>query len=330
MDFLGKQCPVCSKNFHEDDDIVVCPKCGAPYHRECYKEKGKCIFTDLHKSGKRWHDENESDEDSSNFDICPHCGRYNPKGAITCHACGEFLHKESGSNNQNDQNNNQTNPVDPFSENIQGDMPFVFTLDPMGGVSPEEDFDGVSGAEIAKCVGVNTSYYMRVFSKIKVTNSSKFNFAAFLFGGGWYLYRKQYVKGTVITLIMFILSLVQTFIGYLYSNPIWLSLMKELGNNATYRDYFSLISSQYSFGETILLFVPYICSLLSWVLMFICGFRGNRSYYKHTITKVKKIKAEKNGEELSKTLTQSGGVNNAIAFTLLACEAILAISTLFL
>ena len=30
MDFLGKKCPVCSKNFHEDDDIVVCPECGTP------------------------------------------------------------------------------------------------------------------------------------------------------------------------------------------------------------------------------------------------------------------------------------------------------------
>ncbi|WP_417404845.1 RING finger protein, partial [Hominenteromicrobium sp.] len=26
----------------------------APYHRGCYKEKGACIFTDLHESGKTW------------------------------------------------------------------------------------------------------------------------------------------------------------------------------------------------------------------------------------------------------------------------------------
>ena len=36
------------------DDIVVCPECGAPYHRACYQEKGQCIFEELHKAGKAW------------------------------------------------------------------------------------------------------------------------------------------------------------------------------------------------------------------------------------------------------------------------------------
>ena len=40
MNYMGKPCPVCSRTFREEDDIVVCPKCGAPYHRECYEEKG--------------------------------------------------------------------------------------------------------------------------------------------------------------------------------------------------------------------------------------------------------------------------------------------------
>ena len=54
MDYKGIKCPVCDKPFTENDDIVVCPVCGAPYHRGCYKEKGACIFTDLHESGKTW------------------------------------------------------------------------------------------------------------------------------------------------------------------------------------------------------------------------------------------------------------------------------------
>ena len=54
MDFKGKICPVCSKEFENDDDIVVCPKCGAPYHRDCYSIEGKCIFPDLHRSKQSW------------------------------------------------------------------------------------------------------------------------------------------------------------------------------------------------------------------------------------------------------------------------------------
>lgn len=325
MDFLGKKCPVCSKNFHEYDDIVVCPKCGAPYHRDCYKEKGKCIFTDLHKTGEKWHDE-ENEAEDSHFEVCPHCGRYNPKGAVSCHACGEFLHNDKTGQNTN----NQPNPFDYDNDDYSNGMPFVVFMDPMGGVSPEDDFDGVSGAEIAKCVKINTPYYMRVFSRIKVTGSSKFNFAAFLFGGGWYLYRKQYLKGAILTLIMFILMIGQDLIGYFYSNSKWIWLMNNVGQNATYQDYFSLMFSQYSSGEIFLLFMPYILSLFSWIIMFWCGFNGNKNYYRHTIAKIKKIKAEKNGDEVSKILNEVGGVNTAIAWSLIACEIILMISTLFL
>lgn len=338
MDFLGKKCPVCSKNFHEDDDIVVCPKCGAPYHRECYKEKGKCIFTELHKKGEMWHDEDE-EEESAALDVCPHCGRKNPKGAVTCYICGGFMHptdkdndtSEKNKTNFDDENeeNNNSNPVNPFGEN----MPFAAFIDPMGGVSPDEDFDGVSGAEMAKCVKVNTPYYMQVFSRIKTINSSRFNFSAFLFGGGWYLYRKQYLKGTIITVIMFLLMLGRIFFGRMYANS-WTSLTDTLRADGKlspgYLDYLSLIFSKYSVWEGILILMPLILTVLSFVLMLWCGLRGNRNYYKHTIAKIKKLKEEKNGEELTKTITEHGGVNIAIAWSLLACAIIINISTLFL
>ena len=34
IDYTGIPCPVCHKEFTPEDDIVVCPECGAPYHRE--------------------------------------------------------------------------------------------------------------------------------------------------------------------------------------------------------------------------------------------------------------------------------------------------------
>lgn len=344
MDFLGKKCPVCSKNFHEDDDIVVCPECGAPYHRECYKEKGKCIFTDLHQKGETWHEEDDNSDEDSPLDKCPHCGRENPKGAVICYACGGFMHKsaENSDDNNSDNQTEQQNPFNHFSNmpsdtqngvpNGQNGNPFAVFIDPMGGVSPEEDFDGVSGAEMAKCVKVNTPYYMQVFSRIKTIGSSRFNFAAFLFGGGWYLYRKQYLKGTVITAIMFLLTLGQDFVAY-GTRDIWASLYTTLKNSGivspSYMDYFSIMQTKCSGWQIFLLLLPYILSMLSFVLMLVCGFLGNRSYYKHTIAKVKKMKAEKSGEELSKALTDNGGVNTAIAWSLIACEIIMMIAMMF-
>ena len=43
MDLSGIPCPVGGKPFTKDDDIVVCPVCGAPYHRACYQEAGHCV-----------------------------------------------------------------------------------------------------------------------------------------------------------------------------------------------------------------------------------------------------------------------------------------------
>ncbi len=33
MDYKGCKCASCHKVLKEGDDIVICPECGAPYHR---------------------------------------------------------------------------------------------------------------------------------------------------------------------------------------------------------------------------------------------------------------------------------------------------------
>ena len=46
MEFSEFQCPVCNKTFQDGDDVVVCPECGAPHHRECYEQNGHCFYED--------------------------------------------------------------------------------------------------------------------------------------------------------------------------------------------------------------------------------------------------------------------------------------------
>ncbi len=48
MDYQNKFCPVCKADFTVEDDIVVCPECGTPHHRECWFSTGKCANTALH------------------------------------------------------------------------------------------------------------------------------------------------------------------------------------------------------------------------------------------------------------------------------------------
>ena len=48
QNFLGNPCPYCGKNFESGDDIVVCPECGTPHHRDCYKEHSACANEEKH------------------------------------------------------------------------------------------------------------------------------------------------------------------------------------------------------------------------------------------------------------------------------------------
>ena len=40
MRFENQVCPVCEEKFKENDEIVVCPECGTPHHRDCYNNLG--------------------------------------------------------------------------------------------------------------------------------------------------------------------------------------------------------------------------------------------------------------------------------------------------
>ena len=50
--FTGSKCIICENEFNDNDDIVVCPECGTPYHRECYQKEGKCVNVDFMTKAK--------------------------------------------------------------------------------------------------------------------------------------------------------------------------------------------------------------------------------------------------------------------------------------
>ena len=51
----ARECVFCHKPLTEQDDVVVCPECGAPYHRACYEQAGRCVFTEKHGAGFAYH-----------------------------------------------------------------------------------------------------------------------------------------------------------------------------------------------------------------------------------------------------------------------------------
>ena len=38
----GKICPICSQEILEENSVIVCEKCEAAYHQECWEKSGGC------------------------------------------------------------------------------------------------------------------------------------------------------------------------------------------------------------------------------------------------------------------------------------------------
>lgn len=105
MRYTNEICQGCGKVIQNDDDIVVCPECETPQHRECYNAEHKCVNEHLHSDGYEWKpkhqgemaettetvsDESKKEENQNNEKkICPLCNYENDGGATVCENCGQ-------------------------------------------------------------------------------------------------------------------------------------------------------------------------------------------------------------------------------------------------
>lgn len=328
LNYTGIECPVCGERFKDNDDIVVCPDCGAPYHRHCYDENGQCIFDDLHEKGESWKAPVPPEDETTKPPIyeikdkeCPSCGVLNGHSSLFCAHCGASLNGEPPVHA-----NRQAPPPSGVPFNPYGPMGPAVAFDPMGGVNPADQIDeNISFGEVSKLVQQNTRYYMPVFNRIKAVNRSKFNFTAFLFSGAWFLYRKQYKPGIILTVLMFALYLGQTFLTIYVSSPIMNEMMIRVGADAqaalTTEQYLAmsqLLSENPS--QYLLVALPLLCSAVMLIIMIVTGLRGNRMYMKHCIRVIKRTKDEaNNAEEYGTLILERGGVNTSITVCLMIC-----------
>ena len=329
MDFIGYECPVCGKNFHADEDVVVCPVCGTPHHRECYESLGHCVNEEKHAQGYDFEKDTEEKDIPEGSVKCKACGAINDEGTFFCTKCNAPLIDMPNSNTQSNNGENTQN-ANPFGGNPMGGNPFggnpqagfnPIQIDPMGGISPDTEFDeGAKAGEVAKYVKQNPSYFMQVFNKIKTFGKSRFSFAGLLFGGGYLLYRKQYVLGTIITSIMAVCLIFTTFCNYTIVGDIMTEIYQE-HSNVSYQNLYPLFMEQMQALDPvkyIMVIASFACSIIYYAIHFVCGFIANRCYYKHCCRQVKKIKATTpSATEADNELQTKGGVNTALAFSLL-------------
>lgn len=313
MDFYNKKCSYCEEKFRDDPDIVVCPKCGNPYHRNCFEKLGHCPHIKSKYVAK-----NSENDTQENFKICYKCGHKNSESAIFCEKCGKEFFKIDNTRRFNKaQNQNDKNGYF-FSPFIHGFFSGIDKNSTVGDTRIEDICDYVQS---------NVPYYLYVFNRLDKQKLNKFNFSAFLFTGGWLLYRKKYLLGSIITFIVALSSIVTTYIFYFCYNDI----LKEISSIAGI-DY-TLINNSIIFYSSLMqldplkifLFVlPYVLIIINYIIRFVLGFNANKIYFKQVRKNIKKIKiASNSSKEYKDRLKTEGGVNVPLGICLIVCYLII-------
>ncbi len=200
LKYERQNCVHCGREFAKNDDIVVCPVCGTPHHRECWADGDGCGNSFRHEEGYVYKNPNMA-EDSDKTEKCLFCGNENPVNSLVCHKCGADLTKATSEQGSR-----------------QGAGPFVgFDFSSMKNPYEDstEEIDSVPVSKIAKRVFVKTEYYIPRFKKIsKRKIPISWNWAAFIMPTCvWFYYRKCYLAGTLAAIFDMIVQLL--FNGFL-------------------------------------------------------------------------------------------------------------------
>ena len=304
--YTGQTCPVCGGAFGESDDIVVCPVCGAPHHRDCYKQHGECAYNDRHGEGFRWEPVKAAGENPG-------------QGGSPFANEGEAQEQRNGYGQ------------DPYAgQNGAGDYggqvpPFFRPADPFS-LFPEEVAEEVKTREAADFVQMNAIRYIQKFFYRKEGRKT-FNWAAFIFSPYWFFFRKLYRVGAVFLAFILVISLGLSALpqsrafsadmndfSSKYSSFTESQLSSSAETLNEMRSDFTAVFAENRAGAAILA----VQALLILALHIISGIAADRLYYDKTITKVRKIKSETAEPLLIKQrFFREGGVSAAVTVAVL-------------
>ena len=175
MNFIGEKCVFCEKVFEDGDDVVVCPDCGSPHHRECYKKHNRCANLYMHGTGKKWkRTEMAQPVETPMFVVTP-----------------EEFEKRFEEHEENQSR------VDIESEMMHE-----------VGFNLNEDMGGVTLKEITEFVGTNQFYYIPVFKRMKDLGSKiSFNLSCFLLPSFYFANRKMWLWAIIASVISVVLNI---------------------------------------------------------------------------------------------------------------------------
>lgn len=264
--YIGQQCTSCRTVFTENDDIVVCPECGSPYHRECYKNEGGCVNTVLHDGRGEWQPK-ELPKPPKQDIICPNCGNKNPPDARDCAVCRLPLENRENTWQSRPNGQGAEQQGAPNTSNIPNLPPFLSIRT----ITPGMEIDENTAGEYSSYVGMRFFYFIPKFQRFAKTHSKvSFNLSAFFFKYLWFFYRKMPIPGIIAGTI----SLISSFTTLIEYGAAMLGGYNTLVDDPRFRTLSAL------------------SALVSWGLSLFCGMFGDYLYYKKAKKDIAAVKSE--------------------------------------
>ncbi len=318
MNYNGIDCPVCGKKFEETDDVVVCPVCGTPQHRDCWKANGKCINDDKHAEGFGWqmpasahtNIENTPSPDNKNVKICPACGAGNDITEPVCTRCGARLKNWA---------------MPPFtaeiSEDMQGSSHWqappamqynphhnVYAQDAKTVFGEEAKIEDIPVTECAEYIQKDANKYIGKFITMQETKSKlSWNWSAGLASVFWCFYRKMIGLGISFMAIFFSVYLVSSVVPALICQQVrpdiyaeYHTTLEELNKEMTamleegYSDstdmtrYYQLVGELIKSPVNIAAYIIQMATVL--IMSIVMGFFGNHFYKKKMLKDIRTIR----------------------------------------
>lgn len=224
--YENDNCPVCCKKFTSEDDIVTCPYCGTPHHRECYNSLGHCFNEEKHGgdfSFKPAVSAESSDKDDTMYDFSrlnKNTEYYQPENEKSQQQAESPANNAENKTSNSNTDNGSNGPQTPFGGQVRIGSPLT-----TGYENSSETIEGKSVSDVADVVRTNTKKFIPKFIANK---KCSWNWGGFFFGPYYLFFRRMNKEGTLFLAIRLIISLI---VQGIFAEP--------------YAKFFSFLSSNY-------------------------------------------------------------------------------------
>ena len=297
---LNKQCPVCKGYLFQDDDIVYCPVCGAPHHRDCYAALGHCGCEEDHGKEKV----NQETQEHSSEKQCKYCKKNITEDTKFCPYCGKIQPLQGEKGNLDDY------PEIKFTS-ISFSGAGLPRPDPYGGLDKDSQIDGVKVKDLAKFIAFMPNKLLPKWKQFQDgVKKSSWNWMAFISPYTHTIFRKMGFA----TLMYVLLELT----AFVLLAPFYYSLAyMDMPINSTalqVAEKFSSDPMKYTSIDAIVLALLGILLFVGYRIF--AGLYNDVMYKKHAVSTIKKIRSDLDSDE-EYAFYRKGGIRPIISMVIL-------------